>query len=226
MRRLLINGLYVLFSILSITTLNTNNIVSAEEEEEVDPCNRYGDLFWNELTPKIKKLAARHFGYDQATWNYEGVKNPIELSRYKKLHKPMNETEWGPYPGIRRGVIRNKLPLLGYPTAKCWDHFVNAYQGYTWWELTKEKNIKGKRLAKFAKMLGWNKQSWMGQIDPPPTDCMYWGEMSQTEKKGAKNFGWDRWSWNEHPCSKYCEGLYPDDCAWVPPAPEVVVPAI
>jgi len=177
-------------------------------------CNEYDSTAWDDLSEDVQK-AANRVGYFRDRWDYNNGKvNPMELVRWSELTKRGQRNEWGWFGKLKFWTRKNVLPIIGYPHPKCYDMYLNHYDGYTWWALGKAKNMRGEKVRPFAITLGWNRTSWEGDIDPPDSDCKIFTELSWNEKQAAIGMGWSRQSWDEFPCTSYCSShpTYSGNC--------------
>jgi len=46
-------------------------------------------------------------------------------------------------------------------------------------------------------ILGWDKDSWEEEDDPPSSDDKEWRELSSNEKEAATSLGYDKETWDE-----------------------------
>jgi hypothetical protein len=45
--------------------------------------------------------------------------------------------------------------------------------------------------------LGWNKDSWEEETEPPESDDKYWEDLSTQEQEAAKKLGYTKESWDQ-----------------------------
>lgn len=113
---------------------------------------------------------------------------------------PMNEIE-----RLDWDTLLNEKPdalfaakYLGF-NQPSWDHHVNHYNNYEWWELV-EEDVQGC----FVK-LGWDEAIWNGTnpdgITKPATDSKTWVQLNKKEKSAARCIGFFPSLWDGVPLS-------------------------
>ncbi|EJK76256.1 hypothetical protein THAOC_01990, partial [Thalassiosira oceanica] len=74
---------------------------------------------------------------------------------------------------------------------KSWDCWVNHYSGLYW------EDLVALGLDRPYSILGWDERSWSGDADAPPTDSLYWAELTPQHQIAASELCFIQEIWDE-----------------------------
>ena len=125
------------------------------------------------LDSDVKDLA-ESMGYTEASWNYV-EQNSFDLIKFEDLP-----------PSAQNSVLE-----LGYESAEAWDCYVNHYKAYDW------EDLSPAGVQEYYRNLGWDRESWNGNIEAPESDSSAWDELTEDEQQNLIQLCWIEPTWNE-----------------------------
>lgn len=67
---------------------------------------------------------------------------------------------------------------------------LNLWEEASWSELTPAEQ-------ELWKVLGWDEASWEGEAKKPPSEDLYWNQLSEEERMAATKLGYTKETWDE-----------------------------
>jgi hypothetical protein len=67
---------------------------------------------------------------------------------------------------------------------------LNLWEEAAWADLTQAEQ-------ELWKVLGWSEASWEGEAKKPPSEDLYWNQLSEEERMAATKLGYTKETWDE-----------------------------
>ena len=140
---------------------------------------------WASLDSETKTLAEA-LTWTETSWNNPGTAG-VETFAYQEL------------PEQSQADARS----MGFDNVS-WDCYINHYDAFRW------NVLEDFDVQKYFIALGWSQQSWLGVIDPPPTEGADWASLTDEEQEAARELCYtSKELWEAIPLSDWPSNIIP-----------------